>query len=60
MCNFDTAYAVCTKAVKKSYYTTSWVMGRKRLLVKIEIGQGPLITDGRNSKEMFILPTGLL
>jgi hypothetical protein len=36
---------------------SKYVLAQARALV---LDQGPLITDGQNSNEMFILPMGLL
>ena len=60
-------YCVCTKAVKKILLHDvmgiwaekgCWLrsLGLYWKIVKIEISQGPLITDERNSKEMLISP----
>ena len=44
--------------------TKDWTINLPYLIVKVQnhgrTNQGPLITDGRNSNKMFILPTGLL
>ena len=35
-------------------------LNNNSILLPSRLDQGPLITDGRNSNKMFILPTGLL